>query len=102
MSTNEIDFIRERFDAVDSRMDLLQLEIREMRAHQLSHPPCPAPGSCVPLASRLTELIAKNEVLTVRMTKLEAWQSWITGIGAAAVIFVTIFGPTIRRAFKIE
>ena len=102
MSTNEIEFIKERFDAVDERMNLLQLELREIRSYQLAHPPCPSPGSCVPLAVSVRELLARNDGLNTRVMKLESWQAWITGIGAAAVLLVTVFGPAIRKALNIE
>lgn len=38
----------------------------------------------------------------IRIADLERWQSRMLGTGTALVVFVTIFGPTIRRLFRLE
>jgi hypothetical protein len=37
-----------------------------------------------------------------RLGELERWQSRMFGIGAVLVVFITIFGPTVRRLFNLE
>jgi hypothetical protein len=62
---------------------------------------CPAPGTCLTLSPLLTSMTARVERLELRILSMEKWRGWITGVGAALVIIVTLFGPSIRHALKL-
>lgn len=82
------------------RMDKLEGIVEAIRAWQLAHPSCPAPGSCIGLVAQLD----KNEIKIIEMQKrveaIERHQDRM--LGALAVIgfiiapVLVIFGPVIR------
>jgi hypothetical protein len=62
---------------------------------------CPSPGTCLTLSPAVTAMTARVERLELRLLSMEKWRGWITGIGAALVIIVTLFGPSIRHALRL-
>lgn len=70
---------------------------------------CPSPGACITLAEKLTSQITAHnatmlrvERLELKLMEVEKWQWKFVGALSAVIFIATMFGPALRKLFKLE
>ena len=102
------DRVTELANRVDKLETNLWAELKEINAKlstmavQAASKSCPDPGACILLRAELATVRAQAKTDHEAIMKLDRWQAWLTGIGVCAIFTLTLFGPTLRKLFKLE
>jgi hypothetical protein len=98
---NEVEKLSLKIDALGAVIN--NHLIASAKAH------CPSPGACLVLANDLKSVVASNDhtmkkviYLENRILEIEKWQGRMLGALSVLVILLTLFGPTIRKALRLE
>jgi hypothetical protein len=94
--------------AIHSKLDGLTTLLNQSLVSNAKHA-CPSPGACIILGEKLdsqSKLLNANvlrvERLELRMMDIEKWQGKLTASITVIVTIITIFGPSLRKLFKLE
>lgn len=106
MTSDSITMLSDKIDAVkdDLVREVAGINARldQMNIWMLNRPPpCPEPGLCIVLRSRVDAQQDQIQRMQVALSKLQAWQSWMMGGMGLLMIGLTLFAPTIRAFFRI-
>ena len=94
--------------AIHVKLDALATLLNKSFVEQAKNS-CPSPGACITLAADLKgQIVAHNatmlrvERLELRMMDLEKWQGRLLGGLSVVMVFLTLFGPALRKMLKLE
>ena len=92
-----------------TKIDGLVTSINNVLVAAAKAPVCPAPGSCMTLNVTVQELIKAHnatmlrvERLELKLLELQMWRWKFVGALSAVIFIATMFGPILRKAFKLE
>ena len=104
MSDDHAAILERRIDRMEEtiadKLDALTEKVNKLGIDAARHQ-CPEPGLCVLLRAEMLSAQKKLADNSTRLDALNRWQAWITGIGAAAIFLLGLFGPTIRSILKL-
>ena len=106
MSTeDEIDRLDERVTRLENhiatKLTTIEGEVMKLSVALASRKECPEPGACMYLRHEINSVAGRVNTQGLEIRKLEINQAWIFGGLSLLATCLTLFGPSIRAAFKL-
>lgn len=102
---DEIDRLDERVTRLENHIAVkltnIEGEVMKLSVALASRRECPEPGACVYLRHEINGIAERVNTHGLEIRKLEINQAWIFGGLALLGTILTLFGPSIRAAFKL-